>query len=116
MRSAAARLVIACLIHLARAGDLYDRETLLRDFEQDLLAQPPGSSTMLVMDVGANDGKWTSGWAAPLARRVRSMGTRAELVMVEPQPELRGQLSSLAQSLGATFVPAAVGKANGAAC
>ena len=42
---------------------------LLRDFEQDLLAQPPGSSTMLVMDVGANDGKWTSGWAAPLARR-----------------------------------------------
>ena len=44
------------LLPLADAGHEYDKRTLLRDFEHDAGAQPKGS-TVVVMDIGANDGE-----------------------------------------------------------
>lgn len=105
-------LLALCAARLAHAGPLYDRDTLLRDFDAAVASSPTGT-TMVVMDIGANDGQWTAGFAHSAAQKARARGVATRLYMVEPQPELRQRLEALAARTGATFVSAAASKANG---
>lgn len=114
-KSMALQKAISCVFsllaaRLAHAGPMYDRDTLLREFDEAVATSPAGT-TMVVMDVGANDGAWTAG--AALSQKARARGLATRLYMVEPQPELRTRLEALAARTGATFVSAAASKANG---
>ena len=80
-------------------------------FIAEVLAAPAGTRAVL-LDVGANNGAWTTGWAAA-AKAAAQVGVRLEQHFFEPQPVYFESLTAIAASLNATFVPAAAGSRDG---
>ena len=76
-------------------------------FIAEVLAAPAGSRAVL-LEVGANNGDWTAGWAAA-AKAAAQVGVHLEQHFFEPQPVYFESLTAIAASLNATFVPAAAG-------
>jgi FkbM family methyltransferase len=106
-------VLLLSLIAAVRAGSRYESASLIADFVADIETAPPGTK-VVVFDVGANDGKWTSGVIAPILRRAARKGLVPHAYILEPQPVFREPLTRLAESLAphVTFIAAAAWKQN----